>query len=201
MRKTDSYWLKKIRSRNTRDFNEFFEHFFPRLYRFAMARVREPLLAEEAVQEAMSKAVLKIDTYLGEAALFTWLCTFTRHEIGRLLKRESRHLGELVPWDNETVTAALESLEVLAVDGPGNALEKFQLAQKVRLAMSSLPGHYADVLEWRYLLGHSIPEIAEKLNKSYKATESLLSRSRNVFRDAFLASTYSDGEAGNAGGQ
>ena len=98
------------------------------------------------------------------------------------------------------VIAALESLEPLAADDPGNALEKSQLAITVRLAMASLPGHYADVLEWRYLLGHSVPEIAEKLNKSYKATESLLSRSREVFRDAFLAGIYSDDQAGNAGG-
>ena len=60
MRQTDHYWLNKIRSHKERDFNEFFDHFFPRLYRFSLARLRDAALAEEVVQEALCKGVAAI---------------------------------------------------------------------------------------------------------------------------------------------
>lgn len=189
MRQSDLYWLDKLRSGKAKDFHDFFDHFFPRLYRFAMTRVRDARLAEEAVQEAMSAAILNIDSYLGEAALFSWLCTITRHEISRVLKRELKHEERLTPWDDEATVAALESLENLLDSDPDTHLEKGLLADKVRFAMASLPTHYADILEWRYLQGHTVADIARQLNKTYKATESLLSRARECFKDAFLATS------------
>ena len=41
------------------------------------------------------------------------------------------------------------------------------------------------MLEWRYIQGLSVDEIAHRLGVGYKATESLLSRARQSFRDAF----------------
>jgi DNA-directed RNA polymerase specialized sigma24 family protein len=41
------------------------------------------------------------------------------------------------------------------------------------------------VLEWKYIHGLSVDEIAERLDVGYKATESLLTRAREAFRDAF----------------
>lgn len=187
MRKSDLYWVKKLRSNQARDFHAFFDHFFPRLYRFALSRSGEPRLAEEAVQEALGKGIININSYLGEAALFTWLCTITRHEIGRILSRESLTSERMLQWEDETLVAVLDSLENISTDDPQIHYDKMQVANLVRSTMAGLPTHYADVLEWRYLQGHSVAEIATKLNKSYKAAESLLSRSRDVFRDAFLA--------------
>ncbi len=187
MQKIDSYWVKKLRSKQERDFNAFFDHFFPRLYRFAYSRLRDAGLAEEVVQEALSKAIINIHGYLGEAALFTWLCTITRHEISRILKRDGISLNQAISIADEGLLAALDSLEKFQTEDPHHQINKLQLAEKVRLVMASLPSHYADILEWRYLHGDSVKEIAEKLDKSYKSTESLLSRAREVFRDAFAS--------------
>jgi len=187
MQQVDLYWIEKLRSKRERDFNEFFDHFFPRLYRFANSRLRDAGLAEEVAQEAMSKAILNLHSYLGEAALFTWLCTITRHEISRVLKRENISLNQVISIADENLLAALDSLESFQAEDPHHQINKLQLAEKVRLVMASLPSHYADILEWRYLHGDSVMEIAEKLNKNYKSTESLLSRAREVFRDTFTS--------------
>ncbi|GGY81684.1 RNA polymerase sigma factor [Cellvibrio zantedeschiae] len=187
MQQTDLYWVEKLRSKRERDFNEFFDHFFPRLYRFANSRLRDANLAEEVVQEALGKAIINIHSYLGEAALFTWLCTITRHEISRVLKREEISLNQAISIADENLLAALDSLGSFQAEDPHHQINKLQLAEKVRLVMASLPSHYADILEWRYLHGDSVKEIAEKIDKSYKSTESLLSRARDVFRDAFIS--------------
>lgn len=186
MRQSDHYWLEKLRSKREQDFNEFFDHFFPRLYHFANSRLRNASLAEEVVQEALSKGIINIQSYLGEAALFTWLCTITRHEISRVLKRESTDSKHYVSMEDENIIAALDSLESLHAEDPQLHINQLQLAEKVQLVMASLPSHYADILEWRYLRGDSVKEIAEKLNKNYKSTESLLTRAREVFRDTFI---------------
>jgi DNA-directed RNA polymerase specialized sigma24 family protein len=41
------------------------------------------------------------------------------------------------------------------------------------------------VLEWKYIQGLGVDEIALRLGLGYKAAESLLTRARNAFREAF----------------
>ena len=63
-------------------FDAFFETYFPGLYRFALARLDGNAdAAEDVTQATLCAAIRKIGTYRGEAALFTWLCTFCRHEL------------------------------------------------------------------------------------------------------------------------
>jgi len=46
-----------------------------------------------------------------------------------------------------------------------------------------LPPVYGDLLEWKYVDGLSILELAERLGRSPKAIESLLTRAREAFRE------------------
>src|ERR1043166_7715490 len=93
-------------------FREFFESHFGPLFRFAMPRVsNDAQAAEEVVQAARCRAVRKLASYRGEAALLTWLCTFCRHEISAYFEKASRvpPMVELLD-DIPEVRAALESL-------------------------------------------------------------------------------------------
>jgi RNA polymerase sigma-70 factor (ECF subfamily) len=55
----------------------------------------------------------------------------------------------------------------------------------VQATLDHLPGRYGQVLEWKYIQGLSVDEIATRLGVGYKAAESLLTRARGAFRDAF----------------
>ena len=168
-------------------FNEFFDGYFPVLYRFAMARMnRDADGAEEVVQTVLGKAISKLGTYRGEASLLTWLCTFCRHEISAHFERAGRegrtaHLSEEIP----EVAAALESLSSLAGDGPEEALRRQEIMRLVHVTLDRLPVRYADALEWKYIEGLSVVEIAERLGSTAKAAESMLTRARAAFRDGF----------------
>jgi RNA polymerase sigma factor (sigma-70 family) len=61
----------------------------------------------------------------------------------------------------------------------------------VHVALDRLPSHYARVLEWKYLEGYTMKEIAGRIDSTSKAVESLLTRARIAFRDAL--STLLDG--------
>ena len=168
-------------------FAEFFETHFAPLFRFAMPRVgNDASVAEEVVQAALCRAMRKLGSYRGEAALLTWLCTFCRHEISAHFEKVQRvpPMVELID-DIPEVRAALESLG--AADRPEAALKRHETSQLVQLVLDRLPGRYGDALEWKYIDGLSVSEIAERLGVGLKAAESTLTRARGAFRDAFTA--------------
>ena len=140
------------------------------------------------VQATLCKAIAKLATYRGEAALFTWLCTFCRHEISAHYSRLRRTARE-TPLIEETpdVRAALESLGAASADGPDERLRRRELARLVQMTLDYLPDRYGDALEWKYIQELSVQEIALRLKVSPKAAESLLSRASEAFRDAFAA--------------
>ncbi len=168
-------------------FEEFFERFFPRLYRFALPRTRHDHdVAEEIVQATLCKAISKLSSYRGEAALFTWLCTFCRHEISAHYRREGRSPAAIdFSEDSAEVAAALDSLWALHGEDAETSLRRKEIADLVQLVLDRLPGRYGDALEWKYVDGLSVKEIAARLGLSPKAAESLLTRSRQAFRDGF----------------
>jgi DNA-directed RNA polymerase specialized sigma24 family protein len=67
----------------------------------------------------------------------------------------------------------------------------------VHAALDRLPPGYARAVEWRYLEGLAVEEIAHRLELTYKAAESLLSRARKAFRDAYeyLTNVHDAGES------
>ena len=168
-------------------FRQFFDLHFPGLYRFALARLgHDADAAEEVAQSALAKVVRKLHTYRGEASLFTWVCTFCRWEISAWHAQRSRRgvAVELVEESAE-VRAALESLSAISGDGPRERLLRREVGGLVRLTLDQLPVRYGDALEWKYVEGLSVKEIAVRLGVGPKAAESLLTRARQAFRDAF----------------
>lgn len=182
----DRRLVRRMLSGDDRAFEEFFGGYFPGIYRFALARMdRDEDAAEEVAQATICRAIRKLATYRGEAALFTWLCTFCRHEISAYYKRNrmrARTVGLIE--DTPEVRAALESLGG-PFDGPEAAFERSEISRLVQVALDRLPPHYGNALEWKYLEGMAVKEIAERLRLSPKAAESVLTRAREAFRDAF----------------
>jgi len=169
-------------------FEEFFERFFPALYRFALARLdRNADAAEDVVQATLCRAIDRLRTYRGEAALFTWLCTICRHEISDDWHRRRTRSRVQPLEDTPEIRAALESLASAESERPDAVLSRQELARLVQATLDSLPDRYGDALEWKYIQGLSVKEIADRLALGPKAAESLLTRARCAFRDGFQA--------------
>jgi RNA polymerase sigma-70 factor (ECF subfamily) len=166
-------------------FEELFHGYGPRLYRFALVRLRaNEDLAEEVVQRVLIRAIDRLHTYRGEAALFTWLCTLCRREIAACLEGSGVSAVSLSD-ERIDVRAALEALAATEADNPEAALGRQEIARVVHATLDHLPGRYGDVLEWRYVDGLSVDEIAMRLHLTYKAAESQLSRARAAFRTGY----------------
>jgi RNA polymerase sigma-70 factor (ECF subfamily) len=165
---------------------EFFAEYFPRVYRFARLRLGGlDAAAEDVAQAALIRAVRKLHTYRGEAALFTWLCTLCRQEIG-LWRQRSGRVAEMALLDElPDVRLALDAAAGMAATDPEQLAARRELAAFVHLTLDQLPARYGQALEWKYLQGHSTEEIARRMGIGYKAAESLLTRAREAFRNGF----------------
>ena len=171
-----------------RAFDFFVDEYYPRLYRFAYSRLgRDVDAAQDIVQGTFSKVIRKIGDYRGEAALFTWLCTFCRYEIAAYWRKQgSRALEVQLVEDSLQARAALETLGTLSA-GTIARFEREELARTLWAVLDHLPIRYGNALQWKYIQGLSVREIASRLGASPKAAESVLSRARQAFRDGFAA--------------
>jgi len=177
---------RRLRAGEERAFDAFFREYFPRVYRFARIRLGgddEP--AEEVAQATLIKALAKIGTYRGEGALFTWLCTLCRHEIVRWVERTGRNVHVSLADDSSNTRTVLDAIAALSDDDPEQEYQRNELSRLVQTTLDHLPGRYGDALAWKYVDGASVEEIARRLGLGYKAAESLLTRARHAFREAF----------------
>lgn len=187
----DKRLVKQLLGGNERAFNRFFDEYFARLYRFALARLADdPDAAREVAQITLSKAVQKLHTYRAEAALFTWLCSICRNETSDWLARQGRYRDHIVlVEDFAEVRAAVESLQEPARFGPERQFRRTELVRLIQVALDSLPANYGDALEWKYIEGHTVQEVAERLGIGTEAAQSLLARARRAFADVYSSLT------------
>jgi RNA polymerase sigma-70 factor, ECF subfamily len=188
----DSRLLRRLLQGDEDAFQEFFDTHFPRLYRFALTRVADEDAAEDIVQATLIQAIRKLSTFRGEAALFTWLVTICRREISAWFERAGRRSTVSLEEDLPDVRARLEALANLGA-GADEAVHRQEIARLVRVALDFLPARYGDVLEWKYIDEQSVADIAARLDLSPKAAESMLTRARHAFREAFAALTGPSG--------
>ena len=172
-------------------FRELFDRFFPRLYRFALARLRDdPDSAKDVVQQTFCQAIERLDSYRGEAALYTWFCQICRNVLADHYRRNGRSTGRVVLLEDlPNARAVLESLAAPASDEPESGVLRAQVHRIVEATLDALPGRYGEALEWKYIDGLSVREIAERLSLSEKATESVLTRARESFREVITEMT------------
>jgi len=184
----DKRLVRRLLAGDERAFETFFADHFSMLYRLALTRLGGNVAdAEEVAQASLCKAVGKLETYRGEAALATWLATFCRHEIWALQRKRRQAPQVSLVEDTTEIRAALESLASIALDDPEAEARRNEIGRLVQVALDQLPPNYGKVLEWKYLRDQAVKEMAPRLGLSPKATESLLARARLAFRDAFVA--------------
>jgi RNA polymerase sigma-70 factor (ECF subfamily) len=164
---------------------EFCDRYLPALQRFALHRLgRDPELARDIVQATVCKAIAKLDSYRGEAALMTWLCACCRNEIAGHYRR--------LRWQAPEVD--IEDLEgrapAWADEGSAGDVEDDLVRREtgtiVHMTLDLMPARYARALEWKYFQGLSVRRIAARLEIGEKAAESLLTRSRRAFERQYL---------------
>jgi RNA polymerase sigma-70 factor (ECF subfamily) len=166
---------------------QFFDEFFPRLYRFAINRMSgDHEATREVVQNSLAKILLSLSKFRGDSSLFTWMCSICSNEISDFLKRRTKYRqsivleSELVGFDGLPSAAGQTTPET-----PDDVYNRDQNAVAIHLALDKLPAVYGNVLEWKYIEGLSVSEMSTRLGLSHVATQSVLYRARMAFQEVF----------------
>ena len=183
----DRLLAKRLRAGDAAAFNQFFDEHFARLYRFVLPRTaHDEEAAKEIVQSALSRGLRNIRQYRAEAALFTWLCSIARNETVDWMRRNARYHEHIVlTEDAAEIRAAVDSFLAPQADDPCRHVQTQELRRLIQVALDRLPARYGDALEWKYIQGHSVKEIAGRLDLSADAAQSLLARARRAFADVY----------------
>ena len=189
MQHLDLATARKILRGDQAAFRQLFDQYFPRLYRFALSRLNgDADAAGEVVQQTFCRAIERLDSYRGEAALYTWFCQICNNLIMDLFRHRSQVNRRIVfIEDSPEIQAVLAALTDPDGERGEADLVRRDVTRLVQATLDHLPERYGDVLEWKYVDELPVAEIASRLCLSVKAAESLLGRARQAFRDALLA--------------
>lgn len=140
-----------------------------KLHKYLQTKLPTREDAEDVLNETMLGTVNGIKNFDGAAAISTYIYNIANNKVADFYrKRKGVNLTELteqVPMGSSPNSAGIELHETLA----------------------KLPENSREVLILRYHVGLSVSEVAEVLGRSYKGTESLLSRARQQLRDAMAS--------------
>ena len=151
------------------------------LFAFIYHRLEAPRAdVEEIWQDTWLAAIRSIQSYRGRSRLFTWICGLAQHKIADFYRRRDRHRQAFSDAPFDFAGAALGSGPL-----PEEILARRDVRSRVVQTLMALPDDYRRALAARYADGCSVDEIARLLDRPYKAAESLLSRAKTAFRDAF----------------
>lgn len=187
--------VSQLLSGDERAFSTFFDEYFSRVYRFVLNRVgsAQEATAADLAQQAMTKAVQKLDGYRGESQLFTWLCAIARNEVADWARSDARRNAVTISVDESpAMRAVIDSFRAEPSDEPDTRVYREQHCQIIQVALDALPARYGDALEWKYIQGFSVAEIAGKLDIGETAAQSLLARARTAFADVYQGVSATD---------
>lgn len=172
--------------------DDFADTYLPGLYRFALRKLRgDRELTRDLVQATAVKVLDRLDSFRGDSPLFTWLCACCANEI----RMHFRGLGRRPPFEEveEGITAAHLEPGSPAAGRAGGDPERRAARREERRhvhdVLDGLPPRYARALDMKYLEERSVAAIAEELEMSPKAAESLLTRARRAFEASYETRT------------
>jgi len=139
-------------------------------------------VAEEIVHMAFIRCVKSIRTFdPHRGRLFDWLSTVARNEAYTLLRKNAER-QQPMHIDSETCQH-LEQVDQSVL--PEERLAQKEVQALVLQTVMALNERYRQVLTMKYLEGRRVSDMAATLDQSEKATESLLTRARQAFRELF----------------
>lgn len=134
------------------------------LLRFARRKIRDEALAEDAVQEALTAALISLPSFSGQSALKTWLIGILNHKIQDVFRRESRYVALDEPGIGGDDDSPAPSRELVddRID-PMNAAANRQMHVALDQAIDRLPETLRDVFRMQALEGVDTPEVCRRL--------------------------------------
>jgi len=175
-RATQDAWVARLRARDEAALVEVIDAYGERITAVVTGILRDRDAVDDVVQATFSKAWFRIESFKGDAGLYTWLYRVAVNASKDYIKGRSRRPASAL---DEQRALRIPSSAPHVLEG----LERRELRHRVRDAIARLPERYRAVLALRELEGLPYEGIAEVLGLSLGTVESRLFRARKRLRD------------------
>ena len=156
-------------------FTLLYNEFFPRVYKYLLAKSRSSDLANEAVSRTFLNMHAHLDEYDADRGSFApWLFRIALNELRQLLRQKQKSLA--VSWgeDFDPPAPPRETPEACLLQKEGD--------EELRAAILRLPLREQEILKLTYWLDLPAAEVAAALGMSQEAVWASLSRSRKALK-------------------
>jgi len=176
------------------------------MVRFAHLQLRDQVLAEDAVQEALLAALDNAKGFAGRAALKTWVFAILKNKIVDLIRRQSRTINiSALSVEEESLDQAFEkqfkanahwapAARPSDWGNPEETLRQQQFWAVFDACLRHLPENTARVFMMREFLEFETPEVCQELSITTSNCNVILHRARNGLRRCLEKSWFSAGE-------
>jgi len=183
MAQSDKNLVKKVRKGEQDAFNVLYLKYSDLLFAFIIHNLSNNQdIAPDIWQETWCIAVEKLDNFQFKSSFFTWLCAIAKNKISDYF-RQSKRQGSFVNTQKNHNDIDSEETD--------NELIDAETKSNVVKVLANLRDEYTYLLKAKYIENKSTDEIAIAIGKSYKATESMLTRARGDFRNKFKQTNHS----------
>jgi len=157
-------------------FEQIYNEYFPRVYRFLYRLCQNGNTAEELTQETFYQAFLSFGKYRGESELFTWLASIAKFTLYTAIRKHK------LPESTIALDLLADTL-IDTDDSPEETLQKKEAVEKIRKAILALPKKYADVVILRIYAELPFSEIAEVLKITENSAKVLFFRAKKMLAE------------------
>ncbi len=175
--KLDAQLIDEALAGNSAAFGELALKYQDRLYNTVVHLLGSTCDAADVVQDALVQAFVKLDSYNGHAAFYTWLYRIT---INLALSRRRRRRA-VVSLDQ--TKAATGEEPVGRGEGAEERIERLERAAQVQAALAALGDEHRTILVLREIDGCDYDTIAEVLELPVGTVRSRLHRARMELRN------------------
>jgi RNA polymerase sigma-70 factor (ECF subfamily) len=177
----DSDTLTALRTGDPAALAALFDAHADKLYRLALSLLRDPVEAEDIVQETFVKVMTRLEQFEGRARLETWLY---RVAYNASLDRLRRKQADPLPEDEPEADGLPMPQSFVDWSGtPEMALLGAEAGAALEAAIQQLPESLRVVFLLRDVEGFSTEEAAEALGVSVAAAKVRLHRARLALRE------------------
>jgi len=167
--------LRRLARGETTALAELIRRHQNRLYQVAYRLLKDPLEAEDALQEVFLKVYENAHRFEPKASVSAWLHRITANHCLNLLR--ARHPQESLDQE-DSITLADSGAT------PLQALEEQDLGRRLEELLEALPENQRRALILKRFAGLSYQEIAAEMGLSPQAVDGLLKRARQFLKKA-----------------
>jgi RNA polymerase sigma-70 factor (ECF subfamily) len=173
---SDSELVQQILAGSREHFEMLYEAYFPRVYRFALKRMRDTGEAEDVTQEVFVTVFRALKSYQGNSSLLVWIFGIARNKVNRRFRGARPWMESIDP----------ENFHAVSKDAPADeqVQARILLAQCEDAIENRLTPLQRRIFQLKHLRRQSIRSIAEALGKSEDAVKANLYRMRRAIAQA-----------------